>query len=279
VDRIAVAVAGVAALAVALWLIIRFRDTRRLTAAPPDGASRGERLAFAAARVAGSVAGAATAGVLVLGLGGRLMMRLLAATSPESVQGGLTEAEEIVGRVTLSGTIGFVLFTGIFGGLAGVGVYALLRRGLPDRSLTAGLMTGAIMAGPFARMSGLLDPDNPDFVILEPTWLAVAVISALLVTFALLAAVLIDRWAAIWPRPGRSSRRGMAGLLPLLPTMLTGPGALMVLATIGFGARVRPIEGRSRLSPYDRPVRVGVGVLAAAGAAFLVVTVLQTLSV
>ena len=48
-------------------------------------------------------------GVLIVGAGGRLAMRLLAATAGEGAQGRETEAEEIVGQITTGGTIEFVL--------------------------------------------------------------------------------------------------------------------------------------------------------------------------
>ena len=105
----------------------------------------------------------------MLGAGGRLMMRLLAATSLDSVQGRLTEAEENVGVVTVDGTIGFVLFVGLFGGLVSLGMFVLLRRWLPERSVTAGLFAAGIGSGIFGRSSGLVNPDNPDFVILSPS--------------------------------------------------------------------------------------------------------------
>ena len=58
-----------------------------------------------------------TVGALVVGPGGRLVMRLLAATSPES-KGFRTEAQETVGRITFSGTVGFIIFVGLAFGVA-----------------------------------------------------------------------------------------------------------------------------------------------------------------
>jgi len=48
--------------------------------------------------------GAVISGLTVLGPGGRLVMRLLAVTAGEEAQGRVTEAEEIVGRITVDGT-------------------------------------------------------------------------------------------------------------------------------------------------------------------------------
>ena len=57
------------------------------------------------------------AGITIIGAGGRLAMRLLAVTAGDDAQGRITEAREVVGDITLDGTIGFVLFNGIFGGV------------------------------------------------------------------------------------------------------------------------------------------------------------------
>lgn len=70
-----------------------------------------------------------TAGILVLGLGGRLVMRILGATSGDDAQGRRTEAEELVGEITLGGTLGFIVFVGIFGGLICAFGYLLARPG------------------------------------------------------------------------------------------------------------------------------------------------------
>jgi hypothetical protein len=78
-----------------------------------------------------AMAAGATAGILGAGAGGRLVMRLLAVTAGADAQGRVTEAEEIVGRITVDGTIGFVVFTGLFVGLPSAAGYLLLRRWLP----------------------------------------------------------------------------------------------------------------------------------------------------
>jgi len=273
--RVVVTVLGVVGWAGAIALVLRWRSTRRVPRpADPADASTGTRIARATARVSGSVAGALVAGVLVPGLGGRLMMRVLAATSSDAAQGRITDAEEVVGEVTVDGTIGLVLFVGGFGGLAGLAFYAVLRRWLPDRSLIAGLVTAGIGAGLLARPSGLLEPENPDFAILTPTWLALALAVGLIVTFGLVAAVLIDRWSASWPLPGRSVK-GVAGVLPLAPLLLAVTPGLAVLGAIGFTAAVQPAVAGGWLRPVDRVLRVVVLIAAAAGVVWLGVSVVE----
>ena len=63
--------------------------------------------------IAAIVGAGLVAGFLVPGLGGRLFMRLMAATSGSAAQGKLTEAEEVVGEITLGGSVGFVIFVGL----------------------------------------------------------------------------------------------------------------------------------------------------------------------
>src|SRR5438132_336198 len=55
-------------------------------------------------------------GLVAAGAGGRLVMRLLAVTAGAPAQGRITEAEEVVGRITVGGTIGFIIFVGLLGG-------------------------------------------------------------------------------------------------------------------------------------------------------------------
>ena len=122
------------------------------------------------------------AGIAVIGAGGRLVMRLLAVTAGDDAQGRITEAEEVVGRITVDGTIGFVLFNGIFGGLAAAALYLLVRRFLP-----AGRLGGVVFGlGLLVVLGAVIDPlrgENPDFDIVGPGWLAVLAFSALAVGF------------------------------------------------------------------------------------------------
>jgi hypothetical protein len=265
VGRYLVVVLGLAAWLGALLVVLRLRATRFVPVVVPADAGVATRVAAATARVTGAFAGGLVAGALVLGLGGRLMMRVLAATSEDAAQGRLTDAEEIVGEVTAGGTIAVVVFVGLSGGAIGAALYGLLRRWLPARSLVAGLVAGGIGAGALARPSGLVDPDNHDFVVLDPSWLAVALCVGLIVTFALLGAVLMDRWAATWPLPRRSTA-GIAGLLPLVPALVFPPAALGVVAAIG--ARAAWMSTGRPMGRVERGLRALVVVAGGAGAAW-----------
>lgn len=146
-----------------------------------------------------------TAGLTVIGGGGRLAMRLLAVTAGHDAQGRVTEADEVVGRITAGGTIGFVLFIGIFGGLAGAALYLLLRRLLPPGRLGA----LAFGIGLLVVLGTAVDPlrkDNPDFDIVGPGWLAVLVFTAMAVAFGITVAGVSARLSAWLPLPSAERR-------------------------------------------------------------------------
>ncbi len=154
----------VGGLGLAVWMIAAWgrkpSDRQPLLVVSDESLEVAERTVRAA--VVGIVGGI-IAGVLVAGLGGRLMMRVLAATSGDSAQGLVTEAHETVGEITLGGSVGFVVFNGIFfGAIGGVG-YVLLRSWLPSRPWLGGLVYGAravrsrAARRPQSRQHGLLD--------------------------------------------------------------------------------------------------------------------------
>jgi hypothetical protein len=178
------------------------------------------------------------AGLLVAGPGGRLVMRLLAATAGDPAQGRLTEADEVVGRITVNGTIGFIVFVGLFGGLLSGVLYMLLRRWLPPGRL-GGLVFGALLAVGLAPRIDPLRSNNPDFDLVGPGWLAIAAFCALLLLHGVAVATFVARFRSTQPLLGRSPR-AVARYLPLGLALLVAP--LAVAAVIGglvFGAAER----------------------------------------
>ena len=262
---------GVAALVVAAYVSWRWR---RL----PLIATRADRIGWRAAAsdattTLGGVVGAGVlAGLLVLGLGGRLVMRLLAATSGRAVQGRLTEAGERVGEITTDGTIGFLLFVGIGGGLATALGFLLVRRWLPRRAGPAGLVAGMLLIGTLG-VSDPFSPDNVDFAILRPTWLAIVAVAGTGLLFATTytaVAARLDHLVA-----GRRRRRWLpCGSLVLL---LLPPLPLFAIAYIGGRAvaqdRVRAVLVRRQ------PTRAGRVLVGAATLAALFVTAAATVRI
>ena len=213
----------------------------------------------------GMVAGA-VAGILVLGFGGRLAMRILAATSGDHVQGLLTDAEERVGEITVGGTVGLILFVGLLGGIAGGLVYVAVRRWLPERSWVAGLLYGVLIMG-LARADPL-DPDNTDFDILRPVWLAIVLFAVLFPLFGVVLGALAERLDRAYPtisaRPGALAAHAPLLVLALAPPLLV---ALAAAAGVAVAAsRVRPL---ARTWPTLGVDRVGQAVLILAGGAGL----------
>ncbi len=148
--------------------------------------------------VAVALASGVVTGVSVIGAGGRLAMRLLAVTAGADAQGRVTEAEEVVGKITLEGTLGFVLFTGVLGGAAAGVLFVVVRRFLPPGRL-GGLAFGL---GLFLVLGPVIDPirtDNPDFDLVGPGWLAIAVFAALALAFGMTLASLTNRISAALP--------------------------------------------------------------------------------
>src|SRR5688572_9179462 len=199
--RVGVTVACAAALVIAVVLVVRLRDTQRTPSPLTGGEPFRERLAVTTGRLGGMLVGALIAGVLTIGAGGRLMMRVLAATSPDKVQGLQTEAEEVIGEVNVTGTLFLVLALGIGSGLLGLAIFASLRRWLPQRSMLAGLVGLAIGAGLLVRPSNLVSADNIDFRLIEPVALSVGMSLAVLLLFGATFGVLVDVLAPRWPRP------------------------------------------------------------------------------
>ena len=85
-----------------------------------------------------------------------------------------------MGKITVGGTIGFIVFTGLFFGLGTGALYLLIRRWLP-RGRLGGLAFGGLLLVIAATRIEPLRRDNPDFDIVGPGWLNVAVFAALVV--------------------------------------------------------------------------------------------------
>ncbi len=172
----------------------------------------------------GLVAGTSFASaLLVVGPGGRLAMRLLAVTAGDGAQGRLTEADEIVGSITIDGTIAFVLFIGISGGLLSSMGYVLLQRWLPGGRWKGALFGGVLFVVAATRLEPLR-VDNPDFDIVGPGRLAIVVFLALGLLQGAFVAAAAGRISRALPvialRPGALIPYGPLVLLILPPLAL-----------------------------------------------------------
>ena len=154
------------------------------------------------------------AGVLAAGAGGRLVMRLLAVTAGDGAQGRLTEADQVVGRISAGGTAGFVIFTALFFGTATGAAYLLVRRWLPA-GRAGGLVYGALLLLLGGTRLEPLREGNPDFDLVGPGWVSVATFSALVLFHGMLVAALAGRASRAVPLLGRDPR-AIAAHAPLL---------------------------------------------------------------
>jgi MFS family permease len=159
-------------------------------------------------------------GVLLAGVGGRLVMRLAALMVPESV-GGVTENGNVIGVITVGGTLGLVLAIGLlFGAVAG-SLWVTISPWLP-----ASPMTRAVLAIPIAiglGTLGLVDDRNPDFAILGRDPLVIGSLVLLVALFGP-ALVLAERWLDGRLPHGRPGAAGVVTgyvLVTAIGTLLT----------------------------------------------------------
>lgn len=165
-------------------------------------------------------------GVAVLGIGGRLAMRLsgaMAIANDVGTRGGLTGDGFRIGRISLDGSVGLIVFGGVFGSIVAAGYWALLKDRLPDR----GRLGWAAVAAAAIGGNAFVKPDNIDFVILEPVPMNV-VLYPLLSAMAGVAIVSID--GVLTRRQFAASPRGGALLLGLAIAGASLVAMLMVVA-------------------------------------------------
>ena len=118
----------------------------------------------------------AIAGVLVLGVGGRLVMFVSRLLHPEAM-GRMTEGGNRIGEFTLEGTIALLVFVGLGFGLLGGVIWVLVREWIPRKASIVG--AGAVgIGGTF-----VIDGDNIDFFILEGPFLDVILLLGLVFLF------------------------------------------------------------------------------------------------
>ena len=211
-----------------------------------------------------AVASGATAGILAAGAGGRVVMRLLAVTAGADAQGRITEAEEIVGRITVDGTLGFVVFTGLFFGPVSGAAYLLLRRWLPA-GRAGGLTFGALLLVVAGTRLEPLRRGNPDFDLVGPGWVSVVAFAVLVVFHGMLVAALAGRVSRAVPLLA-AQPRAFAIYAPLLLLVLPGPSVALVLIAVGVAivlvSRIPSIVAAWRSRPVVAVGRVTLAVAA-----------------
>ncbi len=209
------------------------------------------------------IIGGVVAGLVAAGAGGRLTMRLLAVTAGDRAQGRITEADEVVGEITVGGTIGFVVFGGLFAGFVSALIFLLLRKWLPSGP-AGGLLLGAFLLITLGSSVEPLRSNNPDFDLVGPDWLAASIFTALTFLHALVIVAVMARLSRSLPLLGLRGSVVLAysPLLLLLPTIAFG-GGIVVILLLGAAISTQPAARRvwrdSRLLLAGRVAIAGVG--------------------
>ena len=129
------------------------------------------------------------AGLTAGGLGARLVMRISAVLARPEMQGKITDAGEIVGRVSAGGTAFLVVIAGMIGILGGL-LYMGLRRWLPRTGVWKGLMYGLVLL--LMVGSTVIQGTNPDFGRFGPPVLNISMFALLFILFGVIVAPLAE---------------------------------------------------------------------------------------
>jgi hypothetical protein len=230
-----------------------------------DPSSRRSDLFQAGGRLAAAMGGGIVSGVVIGGIGGRLAMFVLRLTSDPSVHGIKTDDGFVIGRFT-GDTIFLVIFTALLGAVTAL-LYLVIRLWLPKswRWLVMTLL-GAVIGGAL-----FIRPGGPDFTVLEPLRLAVAIFIALPALHGLTMSVLVESFLSHAPR--RFIATFLALLLSLAPLLLLGVPGLFVILLLVTGL---VLNRRIRVSDHwdAQPLAwIGRSVILAGGAFALVTLV------
>ena len=174
---------------------------------------------------------AVIAGLVVGGVGGRVLMRIAAAEAPGSVTGRLTENGNRIGDITAGGTIELVVFVGLFSGAIGAAAYVIAEPWLAWTGRLRGLAFGLLLIATASAVA--LDPDNIDFALVGNERLVVAMFLALFVLYGVLLVGLSGPLEQRVPRAAPQPTRP-----PTLPPRLRDFGAYWTLASLAGLAAV-----------------------------------------
>lgn len=196
---------------------------------------------------------AVLAGALVGGVGGRLAMRLLAASN-EHTTGMTTDDGFEIGRITAGGTLQLVAASIQFA-MIGAVLYLLVRPLLPGPIGARVVLATVGIGGTVGAI--LVHPESFDFRALDPALLPIALFVALPTLLVLVFAVLAERWLAAdsWfsRAPWRHAR------LALLVWLVGGLALVVVLPILGLCLVLLAVLHRWPLPDRWRPVVLAAG--------------------
>lgn len=182
----------------------------------------------------GAISGA-IAGIVTGGIGGRVAMRITAITAGDADQGAITDAGEVVGVISLDGTLGLIIFVGIFAGLFGGLVFAGMRPWLASLGAWKGLAFGVVLLGSLGWT--VIERDNFDFHTFGYATLNIAMFAAIFIAFGVLVAPLFDFFERVLPDVAFSIA-GIAGIAARAFGLLALPPSLAIaIAGTSEGSR------------------------------------------
>jgi hypothetical protein len=242
----------------------RVMSTALVTTAPR---SVGDAMAARLRETALLVVACGVAGVFVAGVGRLLTLWLSALAAPEA-RGALTENGNVVGEITVGGSVALMLVAGVGSAVLGAGAFSLLRPWLPSGPVVRGLVFGGFL---FAFLgAGVVDPPGADVVLLGDRAANVALFAGLFVAFGLIASgslAFLD--ARVAPAPALSPRRWtltVLGALPAVPGILgvvLGVSAALGLTLLGASVAMVVAERSERHGRHGPALLIRAGATAA----------------
>jgi hypothetical protein len=180
-------------------------------------------------------------GLLVGGLGGRLVMRVATILHEDKV-GILTENGEVIGHITLNGTLALMTFGGLGMGLLAGAIWVIVSPWIPGRGVARALVTAIAAIG--LGTPALIQRSNPDFIVLGRDPIVVALLVGLvgLVGFSL--AIVDQALDARLPHP-----TGGIGISTTAYLVVTLIGLLLILPLT--------VVILMDQTEYDAPIRAG----------------------
>ena len=178
-------------------------------------------------------------GVLVLGPGGRIVMRLAAMLDPAAA-GRATENGNRIGDITIEGTLVLLIFGGLLIGAASSVVWVAIQEWIPGRRFVRAALAALIAVA----LTGfqLVRPENHDFRILEPVVPILALLLGL-VAIAGFAFAMVDGW--LDRRLPQASGRRFPAIAVYVLMILAGLPFLILMLRIflepGFAVRNAPV--------------------------------------
>jgi hypothetical protein len=191
--------------------------------------------------VTAAVATGLLVGGVIGGIGGRLVMRLLAVTSDDSLRGALTTDDEVVGEVTLGGTVFFVYFMALVGAVVLGMAYLIAREVMPHDLRVRAIAWAVLMWCVGATV--VFDADSFDFTDLGPAWLAVSLFSVLFLVAGWASAAGIEVALRSWPAASWGSWWAYVPLVALLPV----PPLLVLVVVVGALVQWRALRNVVRV--------------------------------